>query len=175
MNIPTPTRKAATFPEKGLVRLSSILAPAGPIPVSRSGWWAGVRSGRYPKPIKLGIFLARMRALIRRGPAAPSAPLLQLGNIQLNRLTHTLSCDGRPCAATRMELGVIEYFLLRPGTLVTRTELMHDVWGLAFDTGTNLVDVQMSRVRRVLRDAGASLEFVTVRGQGFVLQPRHDP
>lgn len=42
------------FPKTGLVRLSAILAPSGPIPVSKSTWWAGVRSGRFPKPLKLG-------------------------------------------------------------------------------------------------------------------------
>ena len=43
-----------TFPHTGFVRLSSILAPAGPIPVSKSTWWAGVKEGRFPKPQKLG-------------------------------------------------------------------------------------------------------------------------
>jgi predicted DNA-binding transcriptional regulator AlpA len=38
----------------GLIRLKDILAPSGPIPVSKSTWWAGVKSGRYPQPIKLG-------------------------------------------------------------------------------------------------------------------------
>jgi predicted DNA-binding transcriptional regulator AlpA len=47
---PTSSRTAATFPTTGLVRLASILAPAGPIPTSRSNWWAGVKSGRFPKP-----------------------------------------------------------------------------------------------------------------------------
>jgi predicted DNA-binding transcriptional regulator AlpA len=42
------------FPDSGLVRLSAILAPRGPIPVSRSTWWAGVKAGRFPRPIKLG-------------------------------------------------------------------------------------------------------------------------
>lgn len=42
------------LPETGLVRLRSILAPDGPIPVSKSTWWEGVRNGRFPKPIKLG-------------------------------------------------------------------------------------------------------------------------
>lgn len=42
------------FPRTGLVRLQQILAPAGPIPVSKSTWWQGVRDGRFPKPIKLG-------------------------------------------------------------------------------------------------------------------------
>lgn len=42
------------FPSTGFVRLSQILAPAGPIPVSRSSWWQGVKEGRFPKPMKIG-------------------------------------------------------------------------------------------------------------------------
>lgn len=42
------------FPQTGLVRLAQILAPRGPIPVSKSTWWQGVKEGRFPKPQKLG-------------------------------------------------------------------------------------------------------------------------
>jgi predicted DNA-binding transcriptional regulator AlpA len=61
-----------TLPETGFLRLSSILSPAGPIPVSKSTWWAGVRSGRYPKPVKLGPRITAwrvedIRTLIERG------------------------------------------------------------------------------------------------------------
>jgi predicted DNA-binding transcriptional regulator AlpA len=42
------------LPLTGLLRLSSVLAPKGPIPVSKSTWWAGVKTGRYPRPVKLG-------------------------------------------------------------------------------------------------------------------------
>jgi predicted DNA-binding transcriptional regulator AlpA len=42
------------LPSTGFVRLPGILAPNGPIPVSRSTWWAGIKDGRYPKPVKLG-------------------------------------------------------------------------------------------------------------------------
>ena len=54
------------WPENGFVRLNSILAPAGPLPISRSSWWAGVASGRYPKPVKLGprITAWRVRDLL---------------------------------------------------------------------------------------------------------------
>lgn len=45
---------STTFPRTGLVRISSILAPRGPIPVSKSTWWQGVREGRFPQPLKLG-------------------------------------------------------------------------------------------------------------------------
>ncbi|WP_420407472.1 helix-turn-helix transcriptional regulator [Hoeflea sp.] len=42
------------LPQTGFVRLPAIIAPNGPIPVSKSTWWAGVKDGRFPKPIKLG-------------------------------------------------------------------------------------------------------------------------
>jgi prophage regulatory protein len=48
------THNSPQLPETGFVRLASILAPQGPIPVARSTWWAGVKSGRFPKPVKLG-------------------------------------------------------------------------------------------------------------------------
>ncbi|HEY8007012.1 MAG TPA: AlpA family phage regulatory protein [Methylocella sp.] len=49
-----PNANIDQFPHTGFLRLSSILAPKGPIPVGRSTWWAGVKEGRFPKPIKLG-------------------------------------------------------------------------------------------------------------------------
>lgn len=42
------------LPPSGFVRLTGIIRPLGPLPISRSSWWAGVRSGRYPQPVKLG-------------------------------------------------------------------------------------------------------------------------
>ncbi|MDP2804006.1 MAG: AlpA family phage regulatory protein [Phreatobacter sp.] len=59
-------------PTQGLLRLSSIIAPRGPIPVSKSTWWAGVKDGRFPKPIKLGTRITAWRsedinALIAKG------------------------------------------------------------------------------------------------------------
>jgi prophage regulatory protein len=60
------------LPETGFLRLGSILAPKGPIPVSRSCWWAGIKAGRFPKPMKLspGVTVWRtedIRALIEEG------------------------------------------------------------------------------------------------------------
>jgi len=64
---PTPA-----LPETGFVRLKSILAPHGPIPISKSTWWQGVRDGRFPKPQKLGARVTvwrveDIRALIENG------------------------------------------------------------------------------------------------------------
>jgi prophage regulatory protein len=62
----------SSLPDTGFVRLRAILGPTGPIPVSKSTWWAGVRSGRYPSPIKLGPRVTAwrvedIRALVEKG------------------------------------------------------------------------------------------------------------
>ncbi len=51
-----------TLPETGFLRLKEILAPVGPIPVSKSTWWEGVKDGRFPKPLKLGARITVWRA-----------------------------------------------------------------------------------------------------------------
>ena len=61
-----------SLPQEGFVRLKSIIAPIGPIPVGKSTWWAGIRDGRYPKPVKLGPRITAwrvedIRALMARG------------------------------------------------------------------------------------------------------------
>ena len=61
-----------TSPPDGLLRLSAIVKPHGPIPVGKSTWWEGVRSGRFPKPVKLGPRITAwrvedIRALIKQG------------------------------------------------------------------------------------------------------------
>jgi prophage regulatory protein len=60
------------LPKEGFIRLKSIIAPIGPIPVGKSTWWAGVKDGRYPKPVKLGPRITAwrvedIRALMARG------------------------------------------------------------------------------------------------------------
>ncbi len=70
---PKRDASAPQLPPTGLMRLSGILAPHGPIPVSKSSWWQGVKDGRYPKPVKLGPRITAWRvedicALINEGP-----------------------------------------------------------------------------------------------------------
>ncbi|MEL7274530.1 MAG: AlpA family phage regulatory protein [Pseudomonadota bacterium] len=63
-----------TLPETGFLRLRSIISPDGPIPVSKSKWWAGVKDGRFPAPVKLGPRITAwrvedIRSLIEKGCA----------------------------------------------------------------------------------------------------------
>ena len=62
------------LPKTGFLRLPSVLAPLGPIPVSKSTWWAGIKAGRFPRPVKLGPRITAwrvedIRALIEKGSA----------------------------------------------------------------------------------------------------------
>lgn len=54
LRLKTAITTPSNLPQSGFVRLPGILAPHGPIPVSKSTWWAGIKDGRYPKPVKLG-------------------------------------------------------------------------------------------------------------------------
>jgi prophage regulatory protein len=62
------------FPLTGLVRLNAILGPGGPIPVSKSTWWAGVKTGRFPQPVKLGPRITAWRVEDIRALADAGVP-----------------------------------------------------------------------------------------------------
>jgi two-component system, OmpR family, response regulator len=126
------------------------------------------------KPIEFGEFKARMRALVRRGGATRTEQVT-VGNVTLNRLTREVVVHGAPVRITPRELGLLEHLLLHGGELVTRTELLEKVFDLTFDPGTNVVDVTVGRLRRKLRNAGATIHIEARRGLGFVLSPAMAP
>ena len=117
-----------------------------------------------PKPFDFGELLARLRALIRRGPSQRS-PALTVGELVVDPARHAVELAGEPIELTAREFSVLEYLARRPGELVTRAELIDHVWDANFDGSTNIVDVYVGYVRRKL---GRPL-IRTVRGAGFVL------
>jgi len=120
------------------------------------------------KPIAFAEFKARIRALVRRG-GAQRTEALTVGNVVLNRLTREVLVGGAPLAVTPKELALLEHFLMRPSEVVTRTELLEKVWDMTFDPGSNVVDVNVARLRKKLESTGATVSIVAKRGLGFVL------
>ena len=120
------------------------------------------------KPINFGEFKARMRALVRRG-GAQRTESLTVGNVVLNRLTRDVLVAGAPLSVTPKELALLEHFLMRPSEVVTRSELLEKVWDMTFDPGSNVVDVNVARLRKKLESASANVSIVARRGLGFVL------
>ena len=126
------------------------------------------------KPIMIDEFRARVRALIRRGGAQRTEQLVY-GNVVLNRLTRQLFIQGTEVNLTAKELPLLEHLLLHRNEVITRAELLDRVWDMHFDPGSNVVDVNVARIRRKLADAGADIRIGARRGMGFVLSPVDSP
>src|SRR5690348_18098485 len=117
-----------------------------------------------PKPFDFGELLARIRALLRRGPTQREASL-RAGRLVVDPATRVVTLDGHDIDLTAREFAVLEYLARHPGEVVTRTALIEHVWDENFDDSTNVVDVYIGYLRRKL---GAPL-IATVRGVGFRL------
>ena len=120
------------------------------------------------KPVIIDQLRARIRALVRRGGAQRTEKLV-LGNLVLNRLSRQLFVNGVEVRLTAKELPLLEHLLLHSEEVVTRTELLERVWDMNFDPGSNVVDVNVTRIRKKLADAGAGVKILARRGMGFVL------
>ena len=122
------------------------------------------------KPLVIEEFRARLRALVRRGGATRTEQLA-CGNVTLNRLTRLLYVQGHEVTLTAKELPLLEHLMLHVNEVVSRAELLERVWDMHFDPGSNVVDVNVARIRKKLTDAGATIRIGSRRGVGFVLSP----
>jgi heavy metal response regulator len=120
------------------------------------------------KPFAFEEFLARVRALLRRG-AAQSAPVLKLADLSLDPATREVTRDGRRITLTAREYALLEYFLRNAGRVLTRPMIAQHVWGLDFDPESNIVDVYVGYLRRKVDGEGAHRLLHTVRGAGYKL------
>jgi DNA-binding response OmpR family regulator len=115
-----------------------------------------------PKPFAFVELVARVRALSRRAPSAP--PVLQRGNLTVDRARHRASRASRPLSLTRKEFGILETLLAADGVLVSAEELIEHVWDASADPFSNIVSVTMARLRRKLGDPPL---IETVVGKGY--------
>jgi DNA-binding response OmpR family regulator len=120
------------------------------------------------KPFDFEEFLARVRALLRRG-AAQSAPVLRVADLLLDPATREVTRGGRRVALTAREHALLEYFLRNAGRVLTRPMLAQHVWGLDFDPESNIVDVYVGYLRRKIDGDGERRLLHTVRGAGYKL------
>jgi two-component system, OmpR family, copper resistance phosphate regulon response regulator CusR len=120
------------------------------------------------KPFKFEELLARVRALVRRGGASRTE-LLSYGPVELDRLKHKATVNGKRLDLTPKEFQLLEHFMLRPEEVLRRTELLEKVWDMHFDPESNVVDVHVGNLRRKLKEAAGAEVLQTVRGVGFRL------
>jgi len=121
------------------------------------------------KPFAFDEFLARVRALTRRrGPVI--AGTLRYEDLEMDRLQRAVTRGGRLIDLSPREFRLLEYLLLHPEELVTRTTLLQKVWNMSFDPETNVVDAHVSNLRRKLEEGGRYRLIQTVRGAGYMLR-----
>lgn len=136
----------------------------------------GLRAGGddyLPKPYAFSELLARTEALARRrdGSGTASETHYQVGDLELDRLSHRVTRAGREVPLQPREFRLLEYLMRHAGQVVTRTMLLEHVWDYHFDPQTNLIDVHVSRLRGKLDKGFPHPMIQTVRGAGYVLRP----
>ena len=121
------------------------------------------------KPFAFEELVARVRALLRRG--APSqSPVLSVADLHLNTVTREITRADQRIEMTAKEFALLEFFLRQPGRVLSRALIAQHVWGVDFDTFTNVIDVYVNYVRKKI-DADFEPKLLhTVRGVGYVLK-----
>ncbi len=121
------------------------------------------------KPFDLGEFLARAKALIRRGKGKHS-PVLKVGDLELDTLAHIVQRAGRTIDLTPMEYHVLEYLAYRPGAVVSKTELSEHLYDYNWEKFSNVIEVYISGLRRKIDEEAPVKLIRTFRGQGYSLR-----
>jgi DNA-binding response OmpR family regulator len=121
------------------------------------------------KPFAFEEFLARVRALLRRGDGQ-RASVLRLDDLAVDPATRRVTRGDRRIELTAQEYALLEYFLRNVGRVLTRPMIAQHVWGLDFDAESNIIDVYVSYVRRKIEREGEDRLLHTVRGAGYVMK-----
>jgi DNA-binding response OmpR family regulator len=118
------------------------------------------------KPFSFVVLVARLRAILRRG-AAPRPAVLEVGDLHLDPATREVHRGSTPIELTAREFAVLEHLMRRPGEVVSKIDLLRDVWGHESDADPNVVEVYMGYLRKKLDAPFDRRSLVTVRGAGY--------
>jgi len=140
----------------------------------------GLRAGSddyLTKPFVMSELLARVENLSRRSAWSRDVTVLQVADLQLDVRTMRVTRQGTTITLQPREFRLLEYLMRHEGQIVTRTMLLEGVWEYHFDPQTNVIDVQISRLRSKIDKDFTPALIHTVRGAGYVLSatPTYGP
>jgi DNA-binding response OmpR family regulator len=133
---------------------------------------AGLETGAddyVPKPFSFDELLARIRARLRED-RTPEQTVLTVGDATLDLRTRRLSAGGKTQELSAREFSMAEIFFRHPGQVLTREQLLSNVWGYDYDPGSNVVDVYIGYLRKKL----GKRRIKTLRGIGYRLEAADD-
>lgn len=129
-----------------------------------------------PKPFALEELFARVRALLRRaGATAEGGKVLVVDDLRMDTAAREVTRAGEPVPLTRTEYELLEYLMLHPRQVLTRAQILAEVWGYDFDPGSNTLEVYVGYVRRKTETGGRPRLLHTVRGVGYVVRSAASP
>lgn len=126
------------------------------------------------KPFSFTELLARVQALLRRANSQESSAhvtQLQSGDIIFDLLARKVTRAGQAIDLQAKELSLLEFFLKNPGRVLSKTQILENVWNHQFDPQTNVVDVLVFRLRAKIDKDFEKKVIQTIRGVGYVFQP----
>ncbi|HEX4202699.1 MAG TPA: response regulator transcription factor [Ktedonobacteraceae bacterium] len=126
------------------------------------------------KPFAMRELLARLRALLRRQHPSTQGRL-EMGNLVIDPVTHTVERDGQSIDLTPKEFALLEYLMYHANQVVTREMIEQHIWNYDFECESNVIDVYVRRLRRKIDAPFAVKLLTTVRGVGYRLQPPLEP
>jgi two-component system, OmpR family, response regulator len=132
----------------------------------------GLRGGGddyLTKPFAFSELLARLEALLRRATTSEDSRELSVADLRLDLRTRRAERAGKPIALQPREFRLLEYLVRHQRQVVTRTMLLEAVWDYYFDPQTNVIDVQISRLRRKIDKDFSPPLLHTVRGIGYLI------
>jgi two-component system OmpR family response regulator len=121
------------------------------------------------KPFSLAELLARLRALVRRGPVERPVEL-EVGSLRLNPATHEVHRGDREVRLSAREFGLLETFMRRPGQVLTQPQLLEAAWDLGYEQRSNVVEVYVRYLREKIDRPFGVESIETVRGVGYRLR-----
>lgn len=130
----------------------------------------GLREGGddyLTKPFAFPELLARIEALTRRMAAHEESRALKVADLTIDLRTRRVERAGIPITLQPREFRLLEYLVRNQDQVVTRTMLLESVWDFHFDPGTNVIDVQISRLRTKIDKGHSPALLHTVRGVGY--------
>ncbi len=124
-----------------------------------------------PKPFALEELLARLRALLRRSAArAATQHVMRFADLVMDTQTREVTRGGVPLTLTRTEHALLELLMQHPRQVLSRAQILSDVWGYGYDNGSNTLEVYVGYLRRKLEAGGGSRLLHNVRGVGYQLR-----
>jgi two-component system, OmpR family, response regulator len=122
------------------------------------------------KPFAFGELLARLRALVRRGPTE-RPPVIAVGDVELDPAAHTVTRSGTAVDLSAREFALLEFLMRHPGEVLSRARILEQVWDYSYAGFSNVVDVYVAYLRRKLERPFGRPLIRTVRGVGYALDP----